>query len=307
MIIGHKKNIALLHSLAKEGGLFHALLLTGPEGVGKGHTAKEFAKWLQNPAHEDFAKFAARAACSCSSCASAGKGAHPDIHCFSGAMDVASAREIVHLSALSPYLGPYSIFIIEEADKLSSESANTLLKSIEEPVSRTLFLMTASSLNAVLPTITSRSVLLRFGMVSAKEAEALLSVPGATPQGAVVPQAKQGKDFENFARIFKGRPGFIHRFFNDEDFKNDYLKAERFSARFLKGGVAERLAVAEELYALKPEEFAKTMSLWAAIYEYQGNYQNAGVLLDIAKNSRLSVQSSLALTYAALHDSFLNV
>ena len=294
MLIGHKKNISLLQSLVKNGGLFHAFLFAGPEGVGKGHTAKEFAKWLQNSAHPTLEEFALDV-CACSSCNFAQKGAHSDIHCFSGTMEVEKAREIVRLAGLSPFLAPYSIFIIEEAEKLSPESANTLLKSIEEPASRTLFFMTTSSLNAVLPTIVSRCALLRFGLVPAKDAE------------RVAPNIKKDKDFESFAQIFRGRPGLIYRFFNDDNFKNGYIKAERLSSRFLRGGVAERLLVAEELYALGPSEFAETMSLWSAIYKREGHYRNAGLALELAKNSRFSVQSSLALTYAALHDSFLNV
>lgn len=85
----------------------------------------------------------------------------PDVSVHVGSMSVEEARDIVRRASLSPYVGPYSIYIIMDAHELSRESANTLLKCIEEPVHSTLFLLSATSQGAVLPTIASRCSVLR--------------------------------------------------------------------------------------------------------------------------------------------------
>lgn len=132
--------------LAGEGGtgMTHAWLFTGPPGSGRSNAAKAFAAQLQgSPTSE-----------------------HPDITVIATdrlSIDVAEVRELVRKSALRPAMGRWQIIIIEDADRLTEKAADALLKSLEEPSERTLWLLCAPTPEDVIVTVRSRTrhVLLR--------------------------------------------------------------------------------------------------------------------------------------------------
>jgi DNA polymerase-3 subunit delta' len=143
---------ALLRALGS-GRLPHALLFTGPAGVGKREAAVLLAQAILCPdAKPD--------ACGrCSSCRRAIAGQHPDL----GRLErdgtfikVEAARELVRTSALKPYEGRAKVYLVPEADCCNDESANTLLKTLEEPPAHTYLVLIADNAESVLPTLRSR-------------------------------------------------------------------------------------------------------------------------------------------------------
>ena len=135
----------------------HAWLFTGPPGSGRSNAASAFAAALQ----------CEQGGCGeCHSCTTARAGSHPDITIIrtdglSIGTDV--AREYVRKSALRPALGRWQVLIVEDADRLTDQAANALLKAIEEPSPHTIWMLCAPAVEDVIITIRSRCrpVLLR--------------------------------------------------------------------------------------------------------------------------------------------------
>jgi DNA polymerase-3 subunit delta' len=141
----------------------HAWLFTGPPGSGRSTAARAFAAALQ----------CEQQGCgSCLACRTALAGSHPDVTSVvteQSVIKVEAAREAVRLAALAPASRRWQVVVVEDADRLNDHSANALLKSIEEPPDRTVWLLCAPTVEDVLPTIRSRcrAVVLRTPPTSA--------------------------------------------------------------------------------------------------------------------------------------------
>lgn len=141
----------------------HAWLFTGPPGSGRSTAARAFAAALQ----------CEQEGCGgCLACRTSLAGSHPDVNRVvteSSVITVAAAREAVRVAALSPASRRWQVVIVEDADRLNDHSANALLKSIEEPPARTVWLLCAPTVEDVLATIRSRcrTVVLRTPPTSA--------------------------------------------------------------------------------------------------------------------------------------------
>jgi DNA polymerase-3 subunit delta' len=131
-------------------GMTHAWLFTGPPGSGRSVAARAFAAALQCP----------EGGCGhCHECHTAMSGAHADVEIVSPAglsYGVAETRELVNQAALAPTRGRWQITIVEDADRFTEQALNALLKSIEEPPRRAVWLLCAPSAEDLLPTIRSR-------------------------------------------------------------------------------------------------------------------------------------------------------
>ncbi len=128
----------------------HAWLFTGPPGSGRSNAARAFAAAL----------LCERGGCGeCLSCRTALSGAHADVTMVvteQTVITVGVARETVRQAALSPAGSRWQVMIVEDADRLHERAADALLKSIEEPPPRTVWLLCAPTVEDVAPTIRSR-------------------------------------------------------------------------------------------------------------------------------------------------------
>ncbi|QSR29351.1 DNA polymerase III subunit delta' [Nocardioides sp. S5] len=146
---------ALRHAAAGE-GMTHAWLFTGPPGSGRSNVARAFAAALQCET---------RTGCGeCEPCRLGIKGSHPDIKWVrseTSVLYVDDMRDLVQAAAKFPSVGRWQIVVIEDADRLGTpenpRTGNALLKAIEEPTPRTVWLLCAPTRADVLPTIASRS------------------------------------------------------------------------------------------------------------------------------------------------------
>ncbi|KQY58131.1 DNA polymerase III subunit delta' [Aeromicrobium sp. Root495] len=166
----------------------HAWLFTGPPGSGRSNAALAFAAALQ----------CERGGCGeCHSCTTAAAGSHPDITIISTdglSIGTDVARDHVRKAALRPALGRWQVLVVEDADRLTDQAANALLKSIEEPSKHTVWMLCAPAVEDVLITIRSRCrpVLLRTPPTHAI-ASLLVQRDGIEPQlAAAVAAASQG-------------------------------------------------------------------------------------------------------------------
>jgi len=192
-LVGQDPVVEILKdAVASAGGdgrsMTHAWLFTGPPGSGRSNAAGAFAAALQ----------CEQGGCGeCNSCTTAKAGAHPDITVIrtdglSIGTDV--AREYVRKSALRPALGRWQVLIVEDADRLTDQAANALLKAIEEPSKHTIWMLCAPAVEDVIITIRSRCrpVLLRTPSASAI-AGLLVERDGIEPElAAAAAAASQG-------------------------------------------------------------------------------------------------------------------
>lgn len=157
-VIGHEENINMLKRAFAEDKLAHAYLFFGIKGVGKRTTAKALAKFiLCGRAKEE--KF-----CGCPDCVQVEKEVHPDLRIVhgSGTIKIKQVHQLQKDIQRSPCRGLMKVIIIEECDIMTIEAANALLKVLEEPIGRVVFILTSSRFYAIKPTIVSRCQCLLF-------------------------------------------------------------------------------------------------------------------------------------------------
>ncbi|MFJ5530037.1 DNA polymerase III subunit delta' [Streptomyces sp. NPDC093261] len=136
----------------------HAWLFTGPPGAGRTQTARAFAAALQCVS-PDRALGGAPGCGFCDGCHTALVGTHADVTTVAavGTQILADdMRDTVRKSFTSPANGRWQVILVEDAERLNEKSANAVLKAVEEPAPRTVWLLCAPSLEDVLPTIRSR-------------------------------------------------------------------------------------------------------------------------------------------------------
>ncbi|MDQ7082587.1 MAG: DNA polymerase III subunit gamma/tau [Aquificota bacterium] len=165
-VVGQEVPVKVLKNAVRGGRLANAYLFAGPRGVGKTTLARILAKALNclNPS--------GREPCGeCENCREIDRGHFPDLV----EMDAASNRGIDDIRAIreavsyTPIKGKFKVYIIDEAHMLTREAFNALLKTLEEPPPRTLFILCTTEYDKIPPTILSRCQRLLFRRVSTDE------------------------------------------------------------------------------------------------------------------------------------------
>jgi len=180
-VVGQEPAVAVLREAAADASrMTHAWLLTGPPGSGRSTAARAFAAALQDPSGDPRSP----------GCATVLAGTHPDVTFVATEGVVIRAdtvRPLVELAQRAPSQGRWRVIVIEDADRLNETSGNVLLKAIEEPPPRTVWLLCAPSPQDVLVTLRSRSrsVALRVPPVEAV-ADLLVRRDGIDPGVALV-------------------------------------------------------------------------------------------------------------------------
>ncbi|MFJ6669157.1 DNA polymerase III subunit delta' [Streptomyces sp. NPDC091383] len=174
----------------------HAWLFTGPPGAGRNQAARAFAAALQCVS-PDRALGGVPGCGFCDGCHTALLGTHADVTAVAAVgaeILVKDMRDTVRKSFTAPANGRWQIILVEDAERLNEKSANAVLKAVEEPAPRTVWLLCAPSIEDVLPTIRSRCrhLNLRTPSVDAV-ADMLVRRDGVDPQAAAdVARATQG-------------------------------------------------------------------------------------------------------------------
>ena len=158
----------------------HSWLFTGPPGSGRSNAAVAFAAALQCD-HTG----SERAGCGqCHECHTVMTGSHADVQVVRTeklSLGVKEIRELVRRSALAPVGRRWQILVVEDADRLTEQACNALLKAIEEPADRTVWMLCAPTVDDVLPTIRSRCRLVTLTTPTADDVAAFLTRVDGVP------------------------------------------------------------------------------------------------------------------------------
>ncbi len=182
---GHAEQQEMFRRTIRRHRLSQAYLFVGPEGIGKQQFARRLAQSLlcHNPGEDPL-----EACGDCSGCKPFLAGAHPDflyVGCPEGKRELPIAllvgseerrgqEGLCHDLSLAPLPGSRKVAIVDDADTMNDASANSFLKTLEEPPDRAILFLIASNLDALLPTIRSRCQLVRFSSLETSDIEKLL-------------------------------------------------------------------------------------------------------------------------------------
>ena len=167
-LVGQHAAVAALRTAAEGRGMSHSWLFTGPPGSGRSNAAIAFAAALQ----------CEQAGCGeCKACHTAVSGSHADVSIIRTqklSIGVDEVRDLVRRAALAPVGRRWQVLIVEDADRLTDQACNALLKAIEEPTDRTVWILCAPTVDDVLSTIRSRCRLVTLTTPTAEDVAAFL-------------------------------------------------------------------------------------------------------------------------------------
>jgi len=236
-VVGQEPALAILtKAVADPAALTHAWLFTGPPGSGRSVAARAFAGALLCP----------QGGCGeCRECRTAVDGTHADVDIVATeglSIKVDQARDLVQLAARRPSVGRWRIIIVEDADRLTEHSGNGLLKAIEEPTARTIWVLCAPSVEDVLITLRSRSRQVRLRTPPVEAVAALLvERDGIDPAMA-----------RYAARAAQSHVGVARRLARDEGARIRRRQVITMPMRI--SGVGDAIGAASDLMAIAEEE-----------------------------------------------------
>ncbi len=228
--IGHLKQLVRIEKEIEDKTITHAYLFSGPKNVGKFRIARMFANILQCPnnlCHK------------CRDCKLIQSGSHPDIIVMPDKGDtitIDQVRDLIHKTNLTSQ-GKRRIIVIENIERMPIEAQNSFLKTLEEPPGDTIFLLTSTRINQVLPTIKSRTRRYFF-----------YNIEDDVIRKYLIEKFGESSDIEEIIQIAQGRPGLAIQLMNQPvvltDQRNVYNQIDFF---LKKNDIVRKFMLVEEL------------------------------------------------------------
>jgi DNA polymerase-3 subunit delta' len=253
-IIGHHQVQTFFEHAQSAGRLSHAYLLTGPTHVGKRTLALAFAQAILCTAEQ--ASPPGSPCGVCPACMKVQSASHPDLRIIrpedgKKTLGIDPIRALILAAALQPQEGRHSIFLLPNAELLSLEAANALLKTLEEPASHTMLLLTATDEQLLPTTIASRCQIVPVGLVSANEIEAAL----------ITRWNIAAKRAQELSILSAGRPGWAIAASQHPELEEQRASWFQIMATLCESGPTQRIKIAAKL-AQETDTLAELLSVW---------------------------------------------
>ena len=286
-VVGQTRSVSLLQRSLEKEVVAHAYLLAGPPHVGKMTLAINLAQALncekaEPPCGE------------CASCQKIASAKHPDIQIIGltsndnsaeakprAEISIDQIREMQHSANLPPFEGKYKVFIIDGAELLSNEAANCLLKTLEEPVSRVIFILLTSNDRRLPATVVSRCQRLELLPLASSEVEAALE----SRWGIESPKAKL------LARLCHGCLGWALSAASDDNLLE--LRAEKIDRLLdvINTDYEERFAYAAQMAA----QFSQNRGLVQEVLDLWLDYWRDLLLVKAGRSDTITNIDRLAM------------
>ncbi|MBL7155218.1 MAG: hypothetical protein ISS88_01810 [Candidatus Portnoybacteria bacterium] len=229
MIIGHQRILEFLKKCVKNKRLAHAYLFTGSSHLGKKTVALEFIRMLNGQEID--------------------QAVHPDILIVEPEVvkkdgvkkeleiGIDQARKIQHQMSMFPYQADYKIALIDQAEKMTAEASNCLLKTLEEPLGRAILILIAAEPQLLLPTIVSRCQLIQFLPVTKDEIE----------RGLGEKFRPLRPKFSQVIRLANGRPGLAIQYLENPALLQAQARIINQLEKLIKADLNERYQYVEAI------------------------------------------------------------
>lgn len=236
-IIGNDKIKEMLYKSVKDKKTSHSYLFVGIEGIGKKEIAKEFAKMLLCISDNKYCN-------TCKSCIEFDSNNNPDflyIEPDGNSVKIEQIRYMQRKIQEKPIISNKKVYIINDADKMTTEAQNCLLKTLEEPPEYSTIILIGSNENMFLSTIKSRCMIIHFSKIEDEKIRKYLE------------EKYELKDIStNMLEIFQGSIGKAILL---KDKKEQYEKIELIIKSISQKSIIDILNMSEILYKSKEEIF----------------------------------------------------
>lgn len=252
-ILGHEEIITHLQNAVAMSRISHSYIISGEDGLGKLMLADAFAKTLQCEEGKD-------TACGrCHSCIQAESGNQPDIihvmHEKPNSIGVDDVRQqLVDDIVIRPYSSRYKVYVIDEAEKLTVQAQNAILKTIEEPPAYAVIIFLTNNTGVFLPTILSRCVVLNLKPVKNQLIIEYLMKKCKVPEYHA----------ELCAAFAQGRPGRAVKLAASPDFEEIKADIIKLLKNIHNMELTELIAAIKEIsnYDISVDDCLDIMTLW---------------------------------------------
>ncbi|MFN0148615.1 MAG: ATP-binding protein [Dehalococcoidia bacterium] len=301
-IIGHEAVLRELRALASSPEPPHALLFAGPQHTGRHVLAREYARLLnceRRPGNENRGGFGfgevpgedpADLPCgACRACRHIAEGTHPDVvvvspgdtlcrprggdsshpsHAESRDIRICQVRGIIDAVARFPFEAQYRVVIIDPAERMTEDAANTLLKTLEEPPGHTAFVLITSAPESIIETVLSRCRRVDLRTVPRPVIEAGLLARGASATLAAASAAAA-----------RGKPGLAVGYAAEPDLIASRERVLQRCGRLSAAGTGERFRYSQDLterWRRDRAQIHSELALWEDFWEAQLKEAAAG-------------------------------
>ena len=255
-IVGHEHAIDILRRTLAAEQVRHAYLFAGPQHIGKTLLAHRFAQTLLCTGGTD-SRLAPLGPCNtCLSCRKVLHGNHPDVHVIAKPPDkqailIEQIRMLQSDAARRTLEGRRNIFIIQDAHEMNLQAANCLLKTLEEPESDVVLLLTVPETGLLLPTILSRVQLITMHLL-----------PATQIKSALVEQWEvESQEADLIAALAAGRMGWAVQAVEDDEMLAERKEQLDLLTKVLMATKVERFGIVQQL-GTDGEKIRSLLELW---------------------------------------------